>query len=240
MLKCEKINVKGILNDISFDIRDKSFTAVIGKNGSGKTTLAKCIMGQIKHGGCVKIFGNEMQNLSPREHAKEIAYLPQLLPSPNITVYELCEMGRTAHLSLGQKLCGNDVSSICSSLEKVGMSELKNRLIPSLSGGEKQRAFLAMLLATDAKILLLDEPCAYMDMAAEAEFMNLLSSLEKTLIVITHNLSLAVKHADDLLILDEGKQVFFGRKSECLSRGIIEKIFDVKACKCGEDVIFYV
>ncbi|MBE6679980.1 MAG: ABC transporter ATP-binding protein [Ruminococcaceae bacterium] len=240
MLKCNNVTVKNILNDVSFEICEKSFTAIIGKNGSGKTTLAKCIMAQTKHEGGITVCGTDIRTISPRERAKKIAYLPQHLPSPNITVYELAVMGRNAHLSLGQKLGKCDTLAIDSALEKVCMSEFKDRFIPSLSGGEKQRAFLAMLLAADAEILLLDEPCAYMDMAAEAEFMQLLSMLDKTLIVITHNLSLAVKFADHLLLLDKGDRTFFGSKNECLDCGIIERAFGVKKKECNGEILFYV
>lgn len=240
MLKCENVAVKNILNNVSFEVYQKSFTAVIGKNGSGKTTLAKCIMGQMKFDGTATLYGEVISDILPRERAKRIAYLPQSLPTPSVTVFELAAMGRNAHLSLGQKLCDNDISSICGALEKVGMAKFKSRFVPTLSGGEKQRAFLAMMLATDAEILLLDEPCAYMDMAAEAEFMELLSSLDKTLIVITHNLSLAAKHASNMLVMDAGKQAFFGSKEECIKENVIEKVFGVKKRLCDNDILFYV
>lgn len=240
MLKCDNITVKSILDGIAFDACEKSFTAVIGKNGSGKTTLAKCIMSQIKFDGSATLCGKEISGMSPRERARKIAYLPQALPSPNITVRELVSMGRNPYTSLGKKLGTADTSAIENALSLTSMCKFADRLVTTLSGGEKQRAFLAMMLATDAEILLLDEPCAYMDMATEAEFMGLIASLDKTLIVITHNISLAVKHADNILVLDEGKQVFFGSKEECIEKSVIENVFNVERIQTDKGILFRV
>lgn len=238
MLECVDVSVRGILKHINFKVREKSFTVILGKNGSGKTTLAKCIMSQCKYIGCISLDDLNIYSCEPEYRATMISYLPQSLPSPNITVRELVTMGRNPHMPLGGKLQNRDNLAIEKAMHITYTDELADRFIPTLSGGEKQRAFLAMMLATDAEILLLDEPCAYMDMAAEAEFMRLLASLDKTLIVITHNLSLAAKHASDVLVLDSGKQVFFGGKDECLKSNAIEKVFNVRRIENNGAIIF--
>lgn len=240
MLKCENIRVGEILDGISFEVRKNSFTAVLGKNGSGKTTLARCIMSERKYSGGITLDGAVLRDIPPRERAKKIAYLPQSLPSPNITVRELVSLGRNPHTTLSGRLSKNDARAIENALESAEMLEFSNRLLPTLSGGEKQRAYLAMTLAQDAEILLLDEPTAYMDMSAAAEFVKLLSRIDKTLIVIMHDLTLAAKYADDVLVLAVGKQAFFGSKKECLEKEIIEKTFDVRKIEKDGEVVFLV
>lgn len=238
MLECQNVCVKNIVRNISFTAKKGKTTVIIGKNGSGKTTVAKCIMGERKFDGKVLIDGNCQMTIS--ERSKTMAYLPQSLPSPNITVRELVTLGRTPYSSLVSRLSFADSEAIDKAISDCNLSGFENRTVSSLSGGEKQRAFLAMLLAQETEILLLDEPCAYLDMAASAEFCRLLSGLGKTLIVIMHDLSLAAKYADSLLILDEGKQVFFGSKKDALESSIIEKNFGVRRMGSDKDIVFLV
>ena len=240
MLKCNNINVKNILCDVSFEVKRGSFTSIIGKNGSGKTTLANCIASQRKYGGSISLGNTSMLDISPCDRARIMAYLPQSLPSPNISVYDLVTLGRSPHTSLGAKLNKSDIESIDNALAVTGMTMLSNRMVPSLSGGEKQRAFLAMTLAQNTDILLLDEPTAHMDMHVAAEFTELLNRLGKTLIVIMHDLSLAIKYADNVLILDSGKQIFFGSKKDLLVTETIEKNFNVRKIENDGEIIFTV
>lgn len=240
MLKCENVHVGGILDGISIELQKNSFTAILGKNGSGKTTLARCIMSERKYSGDITLDGALLCGIPPRERAKKVAYLPQSLPSPNITVRELVSLGRNPHTSLCGKLSEDDTRAIENALESAEMLEFSNRLLPTLSGGEKQRAYLAMTLAQDAEILLLDEPTAYMDMSAASEFVKLLSRIDKTLLVIMHDLTLAAKYADNILVLNGGKQAFFGSKKDCLEREVIEKSFGVKKIEKDGEIIFLV
>ena len=240
MLKCNNICVKNILENVSFNARCGSFTAILGKNGSGKTTLAKCIMGEQKYSGNITLCGENMRNMPHKIRAKRIAYLPQSLPSPNVTVAELVEFGRAPYTALNKKLCDADIDAISKAIEFTKLTEFKERMLPTLSGGEKQRAFLAMLLAQETDILLLDEPTAYMDMSAAAEFTKLLKASQKTVIAIMHDISLSIKHADNVLILDEGKQIFFGSKDACLESEIAQKTFCVKNAIINGETIFYI
>ncbi|MBQ6893744.1 MAG: ABC transporter ATP-binding protein, partial [Clostridia bacterium] len=190
MLKCEKVSVNGIIRDVSFEAKRGKFTAILGKNGSGKTTLAKCIMAEQKFNGGITLDGIAINDIPSRERAKLVAYLPQSLPSPNITVFELVSLGRNPHINLYGKMNEADITAVQNAIRDTDMLDFSNRMLPTLSGGEKQRAYLAMMLTQDADILLLDEPTAHMDMAAAAEFAELLSTLNKTLIVIMHDLTL--------------------------------------------------
>lgn len=247
MLQCNNVGVtlggEEILQSISFTLRPNTFTAVLGKNGSGKSTLAACICAQQKHTGQITLDGSVLASLSPRERAQRIAVLPQNVPTPNLSVRQLVSLGRNPYIGLSRRMDEDDFAAIDRALTRTDLTGFANRMLPTLSGGERQRAYLAMILAQDADILLLDEPTTYMDIRAEAEFLQLLKALTaegKTLLVILHNLTLAAKFADDVLLLDGGKQTFCGTKAECLQKSAIESTFSVRRIDADGEVLFLV
>lgn len=246
MLKCENISLSvgkvKLIEGISFSLERGSFTALVGKNGSGKSTLCECICALRKYAGNISICGEEIFNIPPSKRAKKIAFLPQILPSPSISVKELCELGRSPYLGLNRNLSKSDNAAVSNAIKLSGLCGFEERLLPSLSGGERQRAFLAMMLAQDADILVLDEPTAFLDTNAEAEYISLLHDLTKsgkTLLVTLHNLSLAAKYADKLLVLNEGKQIFFGAKSVAIEKEIIENTFSVRKITNSDEIFFF-
>ena len=247
MLQCNSVGVtlggKEILQSISFALRPNAFTAVLGKNGSGKSTLAACIGAQQKHTGQITLDGSAITSLSPRERAQRIAVLPQNVPTPNLSVRQLVSLGRNPYIGLSRRMGEDDYAAIDRALARTDLAAFADRMLPTLSGGERQRAYLAMILAQDTGILLLDEPTTYMDIRAEAEFLQLLKALTaegKTLLVILHNLTLAAKFADDILILEDGRQIFCGTKTECLQRSIVESTFSVRRIDADGEVLFLV
>lgn len=250
MLTCKNVGVtlggQEILRDVSFSLVPGALTALIGKNGSGKSTLAACLGQRIPYSGQILLENTDLRALSPKERAKSIAFLPQMLPSPALTVREIAEMGRSPYLGLNRRLSPEEQEKVESALHRTGMLPLANRLLPTLSGGEKQRAYLAMILSQDAPLLVLDEPTAYMDMAAEAEFLSLLQSLAqegRTLLVILHNLSLAARCADQIIALSYKTVAFSGSREECLEKAVIERLFGVRRVDAddnGKKSIFFV
>lgn len=249
MLKCNDLSVniggKTVLERVSFELAQNTFTAVVGKNGSGKSTLSACIQQQIKYEGNITLDGRDLSSFSPKERAVRIASLPQTLLSPGITVGELTELGRSPHLGINKRLSEKDREITKNALMRTDMERFKNRLLPSLSGGEKQRAYLSMILAQDTDILVLDEPTTYMDIHAEAEFLRLLQSLTKegkTLMVILHNLSLAARYAENIIVLDNHTCVFSGTRKDCIENEIFESVFNVRKVETksnGKNEIFY-
>lgn len=241
MLHCENISVSGILDGISFTAARGSFTTILGKNGSGKSTLLSCLAAQRDYTGNITVCGENVKALPIRERAKRITLLPQVLPSPSLTVRELVSLGRNPYLSFGGRMGDADLDAIEYALVRTKMQSFAARVLSTLSGGEKQRAFLAMILAQDADVLLLDEPTTYMDLHAEAEFLALLRGLAdagKTLIVVSHDLTLAVRYADHVLLLDSGKAAFCGEKNACIAAGAIEKVFSVRRTEVGGETVF--
>lgn len=221
-----------IINNLSFFASKGSFTAVLGKNGMGKSTLLSAIASLLPYEGEIYAENSLISRLSPRQRAKKLAFLPQLSPTPSITVRELAAYGRTPHLSFPYRLTREDEEKTDQALALAGVMHFANRSLDSLSGGERQRAFLAMTLAQDTPLLLLDEPTSYMDVCAEGAFFSLLRELTiregKTVLSAMHDLSAAVRYAERILIVENGSAAFFGTVEECLAAHAIERHFGVR------------
>lgn len=230
---------KQVLDQIDFELPPHTLTAVVGKNGSGKSTLFACAGRKIPYTGEITLSGCELAAMTPRERAQRMAILPQTLPAPAVSVAELAAFGRNPYLDFGRRMTPTDRRLVEEALERVGIAALRDKLLTELSGGERQKAYLAMILAQDTDVLLLDEPTTYMDMEYEAEFMRLLETLRtrfgKTLLVVMHDLNRATAAADHLVLLHEGKIDFSGTAAACEKSGRIEAVFHVKRSICTED-----
>ncbi len=241
---------KNIVNDVSFSLPKGEITVLLGKNGTGKSTLLGCVNGTVPYTGQIsytEISGTTipLTALSPRERAKRISLLPQFLPDTSMTVYDLVSLGRTPYT--GYRLAKNDHAQITKAIERTVIANLANRCVNTLSGGEKQRAYLAMLLAQDTPMLLLDEPGTYLDADARRELYALLASLTepgekggKTILTIMHDLSEAVALGANGVVLRDGQCVFAGSMTDCMESGILEQTFGVqKYVAEKENRIFY-
>lgn len=246
MLQLHNVSVrygaKYILNDVSLALRPHRLTVMVGQNGSGKSTLLACVNQQIPYTGQIVEGEKNMALISLRERAKSLAILPQNLPSPHVTAYEMAAFGRNPYLDFTGRLTEKDKQIVTAALADVGASELGARYVDTLSGGEQQRVRLAMILAQNTPIALLDEPTSHMDQRSEATFLELLRDLKcrkkKTFLVVIHDLTLAAEYADDLIVLEEGRVVFSGTKEDCLEREIIEKTFGLKRYTVEGKVFF--
>lgn len=221
-----------VLDNVSFCLKPHTFTAVLGKNGCGKSTLVSCINQQLHYTGKISYADTNLALMPPRERAKAIAILPQMLERPHVTVEQLVCFGRNPYLDFGKRLTDEDRAAVQQAMADVGVTALSEKMVDSLSGGERQRAYLAMTLAQQTRVIVLDEPTTYMDMEYEASFLEKLTELKtkhkKTLLVIMHNLSQALHYADRILVLDKQRIVFDGTRQECLDSPVLEQIFHVK------------
>lgn len=246
MIKMTDINVtlgkKHILKNIDLNIKPHTITAVIGKNGSGKSTLVSAINGTVNYTGQMLFAGQDIRILPQREKAKLISVLPQVLSTPHITVEELVKMGRNPYVDIGKRCTPQDTQAVSDAMAAMGITDMKYRYLDSISGGERQKAYLAMILAQQTRLMVLDEPATYMDMAYERQFMETLTTLQKTLhktvVVVMHNLSTAVKYANRIVVMDGGKIVFEGTTQDCLEAQIIEKTFGVKKHISDGEIFF--
>lgn len=221
-----------ILDNVSFSLRPHRLTVLVGRNGAGKSTLLNCANQQLSYTGTICEGEKNLALIPPRERAKAIAILPQSLPSPHITAREVAAFGRNPYLDFTGRLTEADRQAVEAALKDANALELGSRYVDTLSGGEKQRIALAMILAQNTPIALLDEPMAHMDLNYEGAFLKLLRELKqkrkKTFLVILHDLNLAAEYADDLIVMDEGKIIFAGSREACLAGDILEKTFHLR------------
>ena len=193
-----------VLKDVSFTVNEGSFIGLIGPNGGGKTTLLKLIMGLLKpKKGSISIFGK-----SPMQARDCIAYVPQALKYDKdfpISVMEITLTGLLKNLPWYGCYLANDIERAEDALQKVGMLEFKNRPFGRLSGGQAQRVLIARALASNPKLLLLDEPTASVDKNAEAEIYSILKGLQGqiTILMVTHNLQAAIELVEELICVQQ-------------------------------------
>ena len=246
MLKITALGVtlggKEILTDINFTLKPHSLTAIIGRNGSGKSTVVSAINGMVSYTGQITFAGQDIRMLSQREKAKLISVLPQTLNAPHITVEELVKMGRNPYIDIGHRFTPQDTLAVENAITYMELADKKHQYVDSLSGGERQKAYLAMILAQQTRLMVLDEPATYMDISCENQFMQTLKSLQKnshkTIVTVMHNLSTAVRYADRIVVMDKGRVIFEGTTEECLEKQIIENTFGVKKYISDGEIFF--
>jgi len=244
MLKIEDLSAfygkKQVLFDLTFELERGKFTAILGKNGSGKSSLLSCLASQKRYSGKILLGEREISQIPPRERAKIISCLPQNLPLTQFSVRETVAFGREPYISF--KLTDSDNEIVEKSIEKCGISHLKDKVLTEISGGERQMAYLAMTLAQDADILLLDEPTTYMDAPNAREFLSTLKQAQsegKTVAAVMHDLTAAVKYADNIILIDAGRIIFAGSREECIKSGEIERVMGVeKYCIGNKNIVF--
>ena len=235
-----------VLDQVSFALAPHKLTALVGRNGSGKSTLISCMNREISYTGTITISGKDIAQMKRRACARQIAILPQVLPAPAVTVEELVTFGRNPYLDFGKRQTDTDRQIVRDAMEEIGIMHLRHRLLPNLSGGEKQKAYLAMILAQQTDVAVLDEPTTYMDMEYETAFFQLLQALKEekgmTLLVVMHNLSQAVRYADEIVVLDEGHIRFSGDTQACVNEGVLEAVFHVQKhqiSEAGKSFVFF-
>lgn len=225
-------NKKEILKNVTVSLKPHTLTVVIGKNGSGKSTLLSCLTGESKYQGTIHFDDKDLALMPKRQRAAYISFLPQSLPSVPITVENLVAMGRTPYVDMGKNLSEKDEEQIEKAIADTGIETIRHKKLTEISGGEKQRAYIAMVLAQNTRVIALDEPTTYMDIQFQKELRSLLTELKekhkKTLITVMHDLSMAAEIADCIILLDEGRVVCSGKKEEVLQSGKIESTFGVK------------
>lgn len=220
-----------VLREVSLSIREGEFFGIVGPNGSGKTTLLKILSGVLRnYSGEVSVFERSLKEISQRELARLVAVVPQesSLAFP-FTVMEVVLMGRSVHLGAFSFERESDIEIARRSLRETDTIHLASRRLPELSGGEKQRVIVARALAQQPKILLLDEPTAFLDIRHEFDIYRLLRRLntaEKlTVVVVCHNLNLASQYCSRLLMLKEGQVFRIGSPREILTASNIEAVY---------------
>lgn len=220
-----------VLQDISLTFSQGSVTVVAGPNGCGKSTLLKALTGILPSSGSLKLDNRDLTALSRRELAKIIAFLPQNRTVPEITAKNLVLHGRFPYLSYPRRYRQEDHRIAYEALEKMGIGDLADRYLSTLSGGQRQKVYIAMALAQDTPVILLDEPNTFLDISHQLQLMEQLRSLAsegKTVVLVLHDLVMALEHADSLVILSEGNRVCQGNPEELFLSGNLDRVFGVR------------
>ncbi|MEE4626527.1 Fe(3+) dicitrate ABC transporter ATP-binding protein FecE [Pseudomonas alliivorans] len=222
-----------IVQDLSFSPPPGKVTALIGPNGCGKSTLLKAFARILTpQSGSLSLDGKAYRDLSARDLARKVAFLPQVLPIPEgVSVRQLVAYGRSPHNSLWGRLSGADQHSVEQALQRMELETLADRPLSDLSGGQRQRAWLAMILAQDAAIVLLDEPTTYLDISHQVELLDLMRALSaegKTVITVLHDINQACRYADHLAVMQAGRLVASGAPGDVLNAELVCQVFDVQ------------
>ncbi|MDN5909303.1 ABC transporter ATP-binding protein [Corynebacterium casei] len=223
-----------ISRDLSVQIPDGSFTAIIGPNGCGKSTLLRAFARVLNPvSGRVLLDGRAIASYKSKEVARQLGLLPQTSLSPDgIRVADLVARGRAPYQNLIQQWRESDEAAVARALTATRLTELSSRLVDELSGGQRQRVWVAMLLAQDTPIMLLDEPTTFLDIAHQYELMELFRGFHddgKTLVAVLHDLNQAARYADHLIVMKHGQVVTTGSPAEVMTVELIEEVFGLRA-----------
>lgn len=223
-----------IFSDLTFSIEAGQFISLIGPNGTGKSTLLKLLAGILKvDRGEISLFNQDISLLKPREIAKQITYMPQTTHlETNFTVMQIVEMGRYPHKSRFSSWNVSDTSLVDYAMDLTGITHLKDRFVPSLSGGERQLVYLAKTIAQDTPILLLDEPTSDLDIHHQVIVQNIIKTLVengKTVIAAIHDINLATRISDKCMLLKDGIFIAYDEPHEIIHAEYLEKTFTVKS-----------
>lgn len=216
-----------ILDGIDITAHDGRVLGLVGPNGSGKTTLLRCLFGSLTpDSGTVLIDSTPLRELNKKELAHDLSVVTQEHESDlPVSIAELVMLGRLPYLGLTGRPTEEDEFIVEESLKSVGALHLATREFSALSGGEKQRALIARGLAQRARHILLDEPTNHLDIRFQYDIMDLVSTLPCAIIVVLHDLNLAARYCDDLLVLHEGRLVTCGPTEEVLVPEVIEPVY---------------
>ncbi|MCJ7927389.1 MAG: ABC transporter ATP-binding protein [Pantoea vagans] len=231
----EKLSVtlqaRNILSDISFSAKRAQTVGLLGPNGSGKSTLIRAMAGiqSCAYEG-VKIGGIQTRNLSRRQLSRSLAFVAQHAESEaEMSVIDIVRLGRTPHRSAFSPWHQADEDAVQQSLSMMKLNALAHRPWHRLSGGERQRCQIARALTQQPDILLLDEPINHLDIQFQLELMRLITALPVTVIVALHDLNLAAKYCQYLVVLKKGQIVAAGEPADVLTPSLIQSTWQVDA-----------
>lgn len=219
-----------ILHDVDFCAEAGTVTVLIGKNGCGKSTLLRALSGRLAAtGGQVRVYGRSVSEYSPTAMARLVSYMPQVRDVPDLPVKTMVEHGRYAYLGFPRILSQADRTAVTDALCLLGAADYAGRNTSELSGGQRQRVYLAMAVCQQARVLLLDEPTTYLDLRDSHIVLAKLRALaqDKAVVMVLHDLNAALRIADKICLLDEGRVVAFDTPQKVYESGAIQRVYGV-------------
>lgn len=239
MIEIKKLNAgyenKSVLKIDSMTFKEGEITGIVGLNGCGKSTLLKTIIGLTDWSGEICAEGKNLKSLGHKSRAKLISYLPQTNPNGTMDVQTLVSHGRFPYMGFSKVLGTKDVELIENALKLCDLQEKKEKLLSEISGGERQRAYLAMVIAQNTKMILLDEPASYMDIKHQIEIMEVLKNLKEQgrgIVLTSHDLPQSFTFCDKIYLMENGRIVAEGRPDELVQvPGLLKKVMNVELQK---------
>ena len=224
-----------VIRDLSVSIPSGQITALVGPNGSGKSTLLRGLARLMKpERGAVYLDGQAIHQMPTKQVARQMAVLPQRPEAPDgLVVRELVAFGRFPYQGFLGIATEEDDQRIDSALEITGLNHLADRLLGELSGGQRQLAWIAMALAQDTQLLLLDEPTTFLDMAHQLEVLDVLARLHReerrTIVMVLHDINQAARYAQHMVALVAGRIVASGTPREIVTPSVLAEVFNIEA-----------
>ncbi len=235
-----------ILYDINVAFKTGKLTTIIGPNGCGKTTLIQALNGQSRLCGGEIILDNEdFSSLKPKQRARKVSFLPQVhMTIPAISTHTLVSHGRFPYLGFARKMGEEDKRIIREAMKTADILEYEKEGVDTLSGGVRQRAFIAMQLAQSCEYIVADEPTTYLDVKSRKQVLDIYSKLRnegRTVVLVLHDIAKALEISDELIIMKNRKILFSGTPAEAIKAGIVEEVFETEVKTFTEDNrIYYV
>lgn len=220
-----------ISRDVTLDIPDGQVTTLIGANGCGKSTLLRGLSRLLPlSAGSVTLDGKKLGDYSSRELATRLSLLPQSPITPaGVTVADLVARGRHPHQSWLQQWSASHSAAVDEAMALTNVFQLRDRPVDSLSGGQRQRVWIAMVLAQDTDIVFLDEPTTYLDLAHSTDVLELVSTLNKeqgkTIVMVLHDLNLAARYSDNLVLMKDGSVTALGSPESTITPQALRDVF---------------
>ncbi|MDP8011826.1 MAG: ABC transporter ATP-binding protein [Thermoplasmata archaeon] len=240
-------NDHSVLKGISFIVKNNEILGILGPNGSGKTTLLNLIGGILKKKeGEILINGKKIENYSRKELARIMAFVPQDTSTAfDFNVFEIVSMGRYPHLGIMDSLTEKDKNIIIEALKKTEIYDLRNKSTRQISGGERQRVFIARAIAQDPEIILLDEPTSNLDIKYQIEILDIIERMRsqgKTILMSMHDVNLAVRYCTKIALIHNGNILAFGEPENVINEKNIEIAYGIKGkiIRNGGEKIAYI
>lgn len=222
---------KTVIQNVTMDFVPGEVLVLLGPNGSGKTTLLKAALGLIPSTeGSILYDGTDMKQLSRKEIARKAAFLTQSRNTPSIQALRMVLHGRFPYLSYPRQYSEQDKQIAHEAMEVTGSSRYEKMNVSELSGGQRQSVYLAMALAQDTETVFMDEPTTYLDISHQLQVMRMARELAKegkAVVLVLHDLSLALRDADRVAVFSEGKMCCFDTPEKIYESGVLSDVFGV-------------
>lgn len=224
-----------IIRDLSATFPAGKITTIVGPNGCGKSTLLRAMSGLLNlDTGTVSVDGQNISDMKRKDVARILGMLPQSPVAPEgLLVSDLVARGRHPHQAWFRQWSSTDEDAVFEALKQTGSADLASRTVDELSGGQRQRVWISMVLAQNTDILFLDEPTTYLDLATSVDILELVDSLRqklgRTVVMVLHDLNLAVRYSDYLVVMKDGQVNASGTPAEVITAELLQEAFDLRA-----------